>query len=108
MCTLCVTFAVSNLWGRCSFYHELATVTIISFFHIYSEYRLVIVCDNEDQDKSQLVSRLQLYRRPYTGSLKCIDEFQHYLKTQFTIWPSFAHKEEQQRNVVASVVDIEK
>ena len=75
---------------------------------ICSDYRLVIVCDNEDQDKSPIVSRLQLYLRPNTGSLKSIHEFRDYLRTQFTIWPCFAYRKELRRNVVASDVDKEK
>ena len=55
-----------------------------------------------------MVSKLQLYRRPYAGSLKSIHEFEEYLKTQFIIWPKRAHKRELGRKVVAPVVDLEK
>ena len=74
----------------------------------HAEYKLVIVCSNEDQDKSHMVSKLQLYLRLYAGSLKSIHEFQEYLKLQFIKWPERAHKRELGRKVVASVVDLEK
>ena len=77
-------------------------------FRMSSEYKLVIVCSNEDQDKSHMVSKLQLYCRPYAGSLKSIHEFQDYLKTQFINWPELAHKRALGKKVVASIVDLEK
>ena len=75
---------------------------------MHSDYKLVIVCSNEDQDKSHMVSKLQLYSKPYAGSLKPIHEFQEYLKTQFIRWPESAHKRELGRKVVASVVDLQR
>ena len=77
-------------------------------FHMSSEYKLVIVCSDEDQDKSHMISKLQLYCRPNAGILKSIYEFQGYLKTQFINWPELAHKGVLGRKLVASVVDLEK
>ena len=73
-----------------------------------SDFKLVIVCSNEDQDKSHMVSKLQLYSRPYVGLVKPIREFQEYLKAQFIHWPESALKRELGREMVASVVDLQK
>ena len=68
----------------------------------------MIVCSEEDQEKSLMISKLQLYCRPYAGSLKPIHAFQDYLRTQFINWPELAHKGVPGRKLVASVVDFEK
>ena len=78
------------------------------YFLVPPEYKLVVVCSSEDQDKSHMVSKLQIYHRLYAGSLKPIHDFQEYLKTQFISWPEHAHKRALGRKVVASVVDLEK
>ena len=107
MCVYCVCILLATGRMVAVFYHKLATITKCVFCYIYSEYKLVIISGNEDQDKSQLVSKLQLYCRPYTGSNQ-LQHYQDYLKRQFTTWPRRAGKKWLQEDVVASDVDIEK
>ena len=68
------------------------------------DYRLVIICSNEDEDKSHMVSRLQLYRRPLT-TVYSDREFAIYLKNHFTTWSLRAQSGALGHGILASVVD---
>ena len=65
------------------------------------DYRLVIICSNEGQDTSHMVSKLQLYKRPVT-SVYSPKEFSDYLKSHFT------HRRHADYGILASDVDPEK
>ena len=65
------------------------------------DYRLVIICSNEGQDKSHMVSKLQLYKRPVT-SVYSPKEFSDYLKSHFT------DRRQTDYGISASDVDLEK
>ncbi len=65
------------------------------------DYRLVIICSNEGQDKSHMVSKLQLYKRPVT-SVYSPKEFSDYLKSHF------AQRRHTDYGILASDVDPEK
>ena len=72
----------------------------------YSDYRLVIICSNEDEDKSYMVSKLQLYRRPLT-TVYSDQECALYLKNHFTTL-SRAQSEAPGQRIWASEVDLDK
>ncbi len=75
----------------CTHTHAYATLCthtthtcIRTYEHTHSEpYRLVIICSNEDADKSSIVLRLQSLQRPFTCQYVSSD-FQEYLTSQFT------------------------
>ena len=48
-----------------------------------SEYRLVIVSSNEEEEMSHFISKLHLYRRPFIP-LNDLNEFKHYLASKLT------------------------
>ena len=64
----------------------------------------MIICSNEDEDNSYMISKLQLYRRPVT-ILFSDHVFAEYLKAHFINWHFIGDMEQ---NVPASVVDPEK
>ena len=68
------------------------------------DYRLVMICSNEENEKSHIISKLQLFHRQYTASTHT-PKFQHYLRSHFKM-----ETEMQQYGDVmaASVVDCEK
>ena len=72
----------------------------------YTDYRLVIICSNEDEDKSHMVSKLQLYRRPLT-TVYSDQDFALYLKNHFISW-SRAQSCSSEREIWASEVDLDK
>ena len=47
-----------------------------------AEYRLVIICSSSNEEKSQIISKLYLYRRPYGVSTDPAD-YRRYLETHF-------------------------
>ena len=71
-------------------------------------YRLVVICSNQDEEKSHIISKLHFYRRPYAVPSE-ITKYQRYMKQHFV-----AEGEPDHRNraswlpVVASEVDHEK
>ena len=50
-----------------------------------------------------MISKLQLYRRPFSEALRSVKRFKQYLKYHFTKWPEIVRD-----GTVASVVDPEK
>ena len=48
-----------------------------------TDYRLVIICSNEDEDKSHIISRLSPHKKHFTG-LHNIAKYREYLKIRFT------------------------
>ena len=75
---------------------------------MFTEYKLVIICSNEDGDKAHMVSKLQLYNRLFSGTMKPVGEFVKYLRNKFISWPKEAHRKSLGKAIVASVVDSEK
>ena len=69
------------------------------------EYRIVIICSNEDEEKSFLISKLHLYKRQFVPQTD-IQEFKNYLTIHFTkqSYKTSRHEAE----TLASVVDQEK
>ena len=55
-----------------------------------------------------MVSKLQPYKKLFSGTLRPVADFLKYLKNKFTNWPERAHKKSLGKTVVASVVDPEK
>jgi len=47
------------------------------------DYRLVIICSNEDEDKSHIISRLSPHKKHFAG-LHDIAKYREYLKICFT------------------------
>ena len=73
-----------------------------------TDYRLVIICSNEDEDKSHIISRLNTHRKHFTA-LHDDRKFQEYLKTHFTGATAPTHQSlVVTRGVSASMVDCEK
>ena len=72
------------------------------------DYRLVVICSKEDEDKSHIISRLHTFRRSVVPSLD-ENECRKYLKAHFTlptksdIIPAVLHRE-----CSAAVVDPDK
>ena len=48
-----------------------------------TDYRLVIICSNEDEDKSHIISRLSPHKKHFTG-LHDVAKYREYLKIRFT------------------------
>ena len=71
------------------------------------DYRLVIICSNEDEDKSHMVSKLQLYRRPLI-TVYSDREFAIYLKNHFTTSSQRAQSRTVGQTTLASEVDPDK
>lgn len=62
------------------------TTTLILFCNIvftHTGYRLVIICGNENEEKSLVISRLHRCRRQFAEP-KNDDQFKGYLKAHFT------------------------
>ena len=47
-------------------YHYILYNLIIVLLSLLG-YRIVVICSNKDEDKSNVISKLQIYRRPYQG-----------------------------------------
>ena len=48
-----------------------------------TDYRLVIICSNEDEDRSHIISRLSPHKKHFTG-LHDVAKYRKYLKIHFT------------------------
>ena len=77
-------------------------------FSLFTDYKLVIVCSSEDEDKSHMVSKLLPYKKLFSGILRPVGDFVKYLKDKFISWPEEAHKRSLGKTLVASMVDPEK
>ena len=75
---------------------------------MFTEYKVVIICSNEDGDKAHMVSKLQIYNRQFSGVMKPEGDFVTYFRRKFVTWPKEAHRKSLGKAVVASVVDAEK
>ena len=60
--------------------HKLSVLKNI--YSLTTEYSLVIVCSSSNEEKSQIISKLHLYRRPFGGSTDPA-EYRKYLETHF-------------------------
>ena len=71
------------------------------------DYRLVIICSNEDEGKSGITSKLKFYWRPYSA-LPSDASFAEFLLGHFRRWPESAYTKRLSRATAASVVDCDK
>ena len=76
----------------------------VSYLIFLSDYRIVIICSSEEEGKSHVISKLQLFRRPFSA-LQPNTSFAGYLLRHFKRWPE---EKRLGRAVVASSVDPEK
>ena len=92
----------------CDFEYNAALihVKVLKKWFSYTDYRLVIICSNEDEDKSHMVSKLQLYRRPLT-TVYSDQDFALYLKNHFISW-SRPQSGSSGKEILASEVDPDK
>ena len=70
---------------------------------LFIDYKIVIVCSNEDEDKSHIVSKLQLFCRPFNIAYS-ETEFSSYIGNHFKSWPK-QYQSNVGKKVVASQVD---
>ena len=66
-----------------------------------TDYKLVIVCSDEDIDKSHMISKLQFYKRQLE-TLHFDPDYSEYLKSHFV-----QNQKEFGRAVLASTIDRE-
>lgn len=59
------------------------SIEIIIFMFVHTGYRLVIICSNENEEKSLIISRLHRCRRQFAEP-KNDDQLKCYLKVHFT------------------------
>ena len=71
-----------------------------------TDYRLVIICSDEDEDKSHIISRLSTHRQHFSA-LHIVAKYREYLKTHFTFLPARQSVRAKQQ-VAATLVDCEK
>ena len=71
------------------------------------DYKIVIICSNEEEKKSHVISKLQFYRRPYSA-MQSNFEFEEYFMRHFKKWPKTATSMVPGSAVVASAVDPDK
>ena len=106
---------VTGLCGLSLNYHKdrkvslscVAYIASILSLFIYPDYRIVIICSNEDESKSRVISKLQFYQRPYS-TLQSDITFAEYLLRHFKRWPEYAYKKGLSGAGVASAVDPDK
>ena len=72
---------------------------------VISDYRIVIICSNEDDEKSHIVSRLQPYRRTFSG-IQPDETIMKYLKDHFI--EDRTEMDSTENSILASVVDKER
>ena len=72
---------------------------------VISDYRIVIICSNEDEEKSHIVSRLQPYFRTFSG-IQPDESIMKYLKDHFIEDRTETNSTE--NSILASVVDKER
>ena len=80
------------------------------YMHEHVGYRLVIVCSSQDKEKSPIISKLHLYRRPYGVSTDTA-KYRAYLRSHFVDEKQPHYQQLQEAmgyvpNLTASVVDI--
>jgi len=46
---------------------------------LHLEYKLVIICNDEEERKSHIISKLYLYRRPYMPTITDDENYRKYL-----------------------------
>ena len=73
-----------------------------------TDYRLAIICSNEDEDKSHIISQLSHYKKHFTG-LHDVKKYQEYLKSNFigTMPLQFQSVKFAAQGIQASIVDSE-
>ncbi len=51
-------------------------------FSLFADYRLVVICSNQEEDKSPIISRLHNFRRAVNPKL-VVDDCRDYLKAHY-------------------------
>ena len=67
------------------------------------DYRVVIICSNKDEDKSHIVSKLEIHRKEFI--IPNDDSYKAYLNRHFTISDDDAPFHQQEVSTNASAVD---
>lgn len=89
------------------FFYCTSTMPVQSPFVFSShtpDYKIVIICSSEEEEKSHLISKLHFYRRPYPAMLPDT-KFAEYLMGHFKRWPMSMGLG---RTLAASTVDPDK
>lgn len=80
-------------------------IIIIIILFSFTDYRLVIICSNEEEEKSHIISKLHSCRRPFPLMLDS-EQCQRYLKAHF-IDQTESDASSQSQPATASKVDHE-
>ena len=84
---------------------------LTSHMHIYTGYRLLIICSSKDEERSHIISKLRLFRRPY-GVPADPAKYRVYLRSHFVDdkQPHYQQLLGMGRvpNLTASAVDLER
>ena len=82
--------------------------SVKDYFLTITDYRLVIICSKEEEEKSHIISKLHNHRRPF-AQIYDTDKCQSYLKDHFTGQvESLSSYPSQIQLVTASEVDYER
>ena len=82
----------------------LYNILYVYLSYLFSDYRIVIICSSEEEGKSHVISKLQLFRRRFSA-LQPNTSFASYLLRHFKRWPKALYQKGLSRTVVASSVD---
>ena len=106
--------ASTNLYCTCIVTHTVLRALDSTYYLIEADlslfsldYRIVIICSSEEEGKAHVISKLQLFRRPFSA-LQPNTSFADYLLRHFRRWPEAFYQRALSRAVVASVVDPDK
>ena len=91
---------MNNLLVLSSFLLAISIPPFFLLFHL--DYKLVIICSDEDLDKSHMISKLQLFKRQLE-TFHSDNDYCSYLKSHFVQKPVTSG-----RRTLASTVDREK
>ena len=85
---------------------HIYTVILYDYIMHFSplDYRLVIVCTNEGEERSHFISKLHAYQQQYTP-IHTISDFCMYLKSKFT---TISSAQKQFKGLLACSVDHER
>lgn len=80
---------------KCYHKHTCAITTLVFNNYIYPvyfslEYKIVVICSGDEEEKSYIIAKLKFCRRYYSSSLKNDSEYAEYLMYHFKKWPETA------------------
>ena len=79
---------------------------LIELPYYSAEYRVVIVCSNQNEDKSHIISKLEMYRKQFVMPKN--ESFRDFLRHHFTISEDGVEYQHGVLLINASVVDPDK